>query len=155
MTLLMGKDGREALQGILSPEDYTSMVQRSAQGTEHGGITILSPQFRRLFHMRQYKGQQPQFIHRWLLREILVEGVNIQRGKRLTRVDNAKREGRAELIFQDGSTDSADLVVGTSTETTLLEGADLKELTESVLCSEASYTRTMHSLNDSPTSIFR
>lgn len=70
--------------------------------------------------MRRYKGQQPQFIHRWLLKESLVEGVSIRRGKRLTRVDNAKGEGRAELIFQDGSTDSADLVVGTSTETTLL-----------------------------------
>jgi len=70
--------------------------------------------------MRQYKGQQPQFIHRWLLRETLVIGVSIQRGKRLTRVDNAKGEGKAELIFQDGSTISVDLVVGTSAETTLL-----------------------------------
>jgi len=105
--------------------------------------------------MRQYKGQQPQFIHRWLLRETLVIGVSIQRGKRLTRVDNAKGEGKAELIFQDGSTDSADLVVGTQTETTLLSDADLKELTESGLFSEASYTHLMHNSTDSPTSIFR
>jgi hypothetical protein len=88
------------------------MVNRSAQGTEHGGISIFSPQFRRLFHMRQYEGQQPQFINRWLLREILIKGVSVQQGKRAMRVDNAGGEGRAEVIFEDGSKDSADLDVG-------------------------------------------
>jgi len=105
--------------------------------------------------MRQYKSQQPQFIHRWLLRDILVKGVSIQPGKRLTRVDKAKGEGKAGLFFQDGSTDSADLVVGTSTETTLLEDADMKELMELVLYLEASFTPLMHNSNDFLTSIFR
>jgi hypothetical protein len=100
------------------------MIQRSAQGTDHGGISIFSPQFRRLFHIRQYEGQQPQFVHRWLLREILIEGVNVQRGRRVTRVDDATGEGWAEVVFDDGSKDSADLVVGMSTRSILLIEAD-------------------------------
>jgi hypothetical protein len=96
------------------------MVKRSGQGTDHGGISIFSPQFRRLFHMRQYEGQQPQFINRWLLREMLIEGVSVHRGKRVTRVDDATGEGWAEVVFDDGSKDSADLVVGMSTHLILL-----------------------------------
>jgi len=62
--------------------------------------------------MRQYEGQQPQFINRWLLREVLIEGVSIQLGKRVTSVDDDTGEGWAEVVFEDGSKDSADLVVG-------------------------------------------
>lgn len=64
--------------------------------------------------MRQYEGQQPQFIHRWLLRDILSEGVSVQGGKRVVRVNNDGPGGRAELVFEDGSKESADLVVGAS-----------------------------------------
>ena len=131
------------------------MVHRSAQGTEHGGISIFSPQFRRLFHMRQYEGQQPQFVHRWLLREILIEGVSIQPGKRVTSVDDATGEGWAEVVFDDGSRDSADLVVGMSREIIILEDANQKGLTELAHSSEASYTLLMHNSIDSPTSIFK
>jgi hypothetical protein len=129
------------------------MVQRSAQGTEHGGISIFSPQFRRLFHMRQYEGQQPQFVYRWLLREILIEGVNVQRGRRVTRVDDATGEGWAEVVFDDGSKDSADLIVGMSTHfILLLEDAHRKALMESAHFLEPSYTPLMPNSNDSPTS---
>ena len=81
--------------------------------------------------MRQYEGQQPQFVYRWLLREILVQGVTVQLGKRVTRVENATGEGRAEVIFDDGSRDSADLVVGMSTELYIMGHADQKGLMES------------------------
>ena len=90
------------------------MIQRSTQGTTHGGISIFSPSLERLFHMRQHGGQQPQFIHRWVLREILSDGVIVQRGKRVIRLENVKGTGRAEVVFEDGSKDSADLVVGKS-----------------------------------------
>jgi hypothetical protein len=110
--MLMIQDGREALQDILRPETYATMVQRSAQGTYHGGISIFSPSFKRLFGMRQYEDQQPQFIHRWLLRDILSESVSVLRGKKVVRVDNVVGEGRAEVVFEDGSKDTADLVVG-------------------------------------------
>jgi hypothetical protein len=102
--------------------------------------------------MRQYEGQQPQFAHRWLLREILIEGVNVQRGRRVTRVDYETGEGWAEVVFDDGSKDSADLVVGMSTRSLLLECADQKGLMESAHYSEASYTPLMPNSNDSPTS---
>jgi hypothetical protein len=131
------------------------MVKRSAQGTEHGGISIFSPQFRRLFHMRQYEGQQPQFVYRWLLREILIEGVNVQRGRRVTRVDDATGEGWAEVVFDDGSKDSADLVVGMSREIVILEDADQKGRMVSALYFEASYIPHMPNSNDSPTSTFK
>jgi hypothetical protein len=111
-SMLMIQDGREALQGVLSPETHATMVQRSAQGTNHGGISIFSPSFKRLFHMRQYEDQQPQFIHRWLLRDMLSESVSVLRGKKVVRVDNVVGEGRAEVVFEDGSKDTADLVVG-------------------------------------------
>jgi hypothetical protein len=91
--------------------------------------------------MRQYEGQQPQFVHRWLLREILIEGVSIQLGKRW-----------AEVVFDDGSKDSADLVVGMSREIIILEDADPKGLMESAHYSEASYTLPTHNSNDCPTS---
>jgi len=80
--------------------------------------------------MRQYEGQQPQFINRWLLREILIQGVTVQRGKRVSRVENSG-EGRAEVILDDGSKDSADLVVGMSTELYKMAHADQKGLMES------------------------
>jgi hypothetical protein len=102
--------------------------------------------------MRQYEGQQPQFLYRWLLREILVEGVNVQRGRRVTRVDDATGEGWAEVVFDDGSKDSADLVVGMSTRSLLLECADQKGLMVSALYFEVSYTPLMPNSSDSPTS---
>jgi hypothetical protein len=105
--------------------------------------------------MRQYEGQQPQFVHRWLLREILIEGVSIQLGKRVTSVDDAKGEGWAEVVFDDGSKDSADLVVGMSREIIILEDADPKGLMESAHYSEASYTLPTHNSNDCPTSTSR
>ena len=132
------------------------MVERSAQGTDHGGILIFSPQFRRLFHMRQYEGQQPQFVYRWLLREILIEGVNVQRGRRVTRVDDATGEGWAEVVFDDGSKDSADLVVGMSTHfILLLEDAHRKALMGSALYSEASDTPLTPNSSDAPTTTFK
>lgn len=94
--------------------------------------------------MRQYEGQQPQFVYRWLLREVLIEDVNVQRGKRVTRVDDATGEGWAEVVFDDGSKDSADLVVGMS-----------KALMESAHFLEASYTPLMPNSSDSPTSTFK
>jgi hypothetical protein len=102
--------------------------------------------------MRQYEGQQPQFVYRWLLREILIEGVNVQRGRRVTRVDNATGEGWAEVVFDDGSKDSADLVVGTSTRFILLEAADQKGLMDLAHFLEASYTPLMPNSSDSPIS---
>jgi len=65
--------------------------------------------------MRQYEGEQPQFIHRWLLREFLSEGVDVKRGRRVVRVENVSKEmGQAEIIFDDDTSDKADLVVGKS-----------------------------------------
>ena len=109
------QDGREALRGILSEDDYAEMVKRSAQGTNHGGASISTPGFKRLFQMRQYEGEQPQFIHRWLLREFLSNGVNIRRGRKVVRVENVSKEmGQAEIIFDDDTSEKADLVVGES-----------------------------------------
>jgi hypothetical protein len=105
--------------------------------------------------MRQYEGQQPQFVYRWLLREMLIEGVNVQRGKRVTRVDDATGEGWAEVVLDDGSKDSADLVVGMSKEIIIRKDADRKGLMVSALYLEASYTPLMHNSNDSPTSTFK
>jgi hypothetical protein len=63
--------------------------------------------------MKQYEGQQPQFIHRWFLRDILSEGLHIETGKKVVRIDNAAGGGRAKLFFEEGETVSADLVAGT------------------------------------------
>ena len=109
------QDGREALRGILSKEGHAEMVKRSVQGTTHGGASISTPGFKRLFHMRQYESEQPQFIHRWLLKEFLTERMNIKRGRKAVRVENVSKEmGQAEIIFDDDTSDKADLVVGKS-----------------------------------------
>jgi hypothetical protein len=109
---LIYQDGREALRGILSEEGYMDMVKRSAQGTNHGGISITTPGFKRLFQMRQYEGEQPQFIHRWLLREFLSKGVNVQRGRKVVKVEDVNGKGQVKVVFEDGTSDTADLVVG-------------------------------------------
>lgn len=91
------------------------MVKRSAQGTNHGGVSISTPDFKRLFQMRRYEGEQPQFIHRWLLREFLSKGVDIRRGRKVVRVENVSKEkGQAEIIFDDDTSEKAGLVVGRS-----------------------------------------
>lgn len=109
------QDGREALRGILSEEGYAEMVKRSAQGTTHGGVSISTPGFKRLFQMRRYEGEQPQFIHRWLLREFLSKDVNIRRGRKVVRVENVSKEmSQAEIIFDDDTSEKADLLVGES-----------------------------------------
>lgn len=123
------QDGREALRGILSEDDYAEMVKRSAQGTNHGGVSISTPGFKRLFQMRQQEGEQPQFIHRWLLREFLSEGVDVKRARKVVRVENVSKEmGKAEIIFDDDTSEKADLVVGESIvvswEKANIKGAD-------------------------------
>lgn len=70
-------------------------------------------------------------------------------------MDDATGEGWAEVVFDDGSKDSADLVVGMSREIVILEDADRKGLMELDRYLEASYTPLMPNSNDSPTSTSR
>lgn len=60
--------------------------------------------------MRQHEGEQPQFVHRWVLKDILSQGVNVVCGRRVSRADDAN--GRVRITFDDGSIEDADLVVG-------------------------------------------
>jgi len=73
----------------------------------------------------------------------------------VTSVDDAAGEGWAEVVFEDGSRDSADLVVGMSTDLVILDTADQKGPMVSAPYFEASYTPTMPNSNDSPTLTFK
>jgi hypothetical protein len=89
------------------------MVQLAKWGIEHGGISISTPKMKRLFKMRQHEDEQPQFIHRWLLKEILSEGVTIVRGRKVIRVQNTVGAGSpVQVEFHDGGCKMADLVIG-------------------------------------------
>lgn len=98
------------MRSILGVEGYEELVEIAKQGTEHGGISIFTPALSRLFKMEQYRGEQPQFVHRWLLKRILARGVNVVRGGRVDMV--SKREEEVDIVFADGTTKTADLVIG-------------------------------------------
>lgn len=91
------------------------MVRLAESGISHGGISILTPQMKRLFAMRQYEGQQPQFIYRFLLKKSLSEGVNIERGRKVVRLDDGSAAGGpVKVVFEDQGCKMADLVIGNS-----------------------------------------
>ncbi|WVQ81357.1 hypothetical protein IAT38_003480 [Cryptococcus sp. DSM 104549] len=108
-------DGRSALQAILSKEEYTRLLALSPANFTHGGITIFTPGLSRLFGIKRYEGELPSWVGRGTLKEILREGVGMVRGKRAVRVrklGEAEGEGRKEVVFDDGSKEVCDLVVG-------------------------------------------
>jgi hypothetical protein len=92
------------------------MTHLADQGIAHGGIAISTPGMKPLFKMRQYENEHPQFIHRWLLRDILSKGVTIKRGRRVLKVVEPVGAGigKIEVVFDDGSSELADLVIGKS-----------------------------------------
>jgi 2-polyprenyl-6-methoxyphenol hydroxylase-like FAD-dependent oxidoreductase len=60
--------------------------------------------------MRQYEGEQPQFIHRWVLKDILSQDVKVVRGRKVVEVHDL--EAGVEVVFEDGTREMADLVIG-------------------------------------------
>jgi hypothetical protein len=92
------------------------MIHLADQGIDHGGIAISTPAMKPLFKMRQYENEHPQFIHRWLLKDILSKGVSIKRGRRVLKVVEPVGAGigKIEVVFDDGTSELADLVVGQS-----------------------------------------
>lgn len=110
--LIEYQDGRAALHGILGPQGYQELVQIAEQGVEHGGISIFTPVLSRLLHVQQYRGEQPQFIHRWLFKQMLSQGVQVVHGRRIRGVDNTPDGVR--MIFTDETIERADLVIGGS-----------------------------------------
>ena len=103
--------GRSALRGILGEERYDELVQIAEQGTEHGGISIFTPTLWRLLHKEQYRAERPQFVHRWLLKLLLSRGVTVVTGRRVCFVDD-KQECGVDVIFEDGTMERVDLVIG-------------------------------------------
>lgn len=82
----------------------------ASQGIEHGGISLFTPRLSKLFGMKQYRHQQPQFGHRWLLKEILSEDVQVVRGRRVHSV--VDMGDKVKLSLDNGVTQIVDLVVG-------------------------------------------
>jgi hypothetical protein len=104
-------EGRSALSEILTSVQFSGLRGRSDHGVTHGGIVLHTPQFGPLFRIRRYEGETPQFVHRWVLKEALEEGVDVRRGKAVVRVKELEG-GKVEVIFQDGAKELADLVIG-------------------------------------------
>ncbi|WVF67408.1 hypothetical protein IAT40_002164 [Kwoniella sp. CBS 6097] len=120
------EDARTALRSILSVQEYNGLVASSDYGITHSGVSIHTPQLTRLYsdkineaHHPDRAHTLPQFIHRWVLKDVLKGNVNLVRGKRVvrTRHEPASEGGKAaggkvEVVFDDGSHELADLVVG-------------------------------------------
>ncbi|WWD03821.1 hypothetical protein V865_001877 [Kwoniella europaea PYCC6329] len=103
-------DARSALQKILSTQEYSNLTTQSNYGITHGGVNILNPDLSHLFSNIKYQNEQPQWIHRKVLKDMLSVGVNITRGKRVVRVREV--EAKVEVVFEDGANELADLVIG-------------------------------------------
>jgi hypothetical protein len=105
-------DGRSALSALLSPSELDDLRKRSSHGITHGGIVLHTPQFSSLFSIRRYEGETPQFVHRWVLKEVLEQGVDLCRDKRVVRVREVDDGGKIEVVFDDATHELADLVIG-------------------------------------------
>ncbi|WVW86503.1 hypothetical protein I302_108552 [Kwoniella bestiolae CBS 10118] len=108
--LQLSHDARSALQTILSPHSNGSLVSQSNYGITHGGVNIVNPDLSHLYSNVKHQNEQPQWVHRKVLKDVLSEGVNIVKGKRVIRVREV--EGKFEVVFEDGGNELADLVVG-------------------------------------------
>ncbi|WWC95047.1 hypothetical protein V866_001899 [Kwoniella sp. B9012] len=103
-------DARSVLQKILSTQAYSNLITRSNYGITHGGVNILNPDLSHLFSKIKYHNEQPQWCHRKVLKDVLGEGVDFIRGKRVVRVREV--EGKVEVVFGVGGNELADLVIG-------------------------------------------
>ncbi|WVQ95003.1 hypothetical protein IAU59_002095 [Kwoniella sp. CBS 9459] len=126
----LAEDARTALKSILSAVEYTTLVASPNYGIAHGGVSINTPQLTRLYSSKPQEGEDnqdnhtvshslPQFVRRWVLKDALGKGVNLVRGKRVVRTRHeSENEGaqanaaKVEVVFDDGSRELADLVVG-------------------------------------------
>ncbi|OCF44572.1 hypothetical protein I317_01645 [Kwoniella heveanensis CBS 569] len=124
--LQLSKDARTALKSMLSVQEYNNLVAASDYGITHGGVSIHTPQLTRLYSDKATGDDQPnrnhalpQFTHRWVLKDILKQGVNLVRGKRVVRTRHEAASegtevhaGKIRVVLDDGSHELADLVVG-------------------------------------------
>ncbi|OCF61457.1 hypothetical protein L486_01105 [Kwoniella mangroviensis CBS 10435] len=106
----LSPDARTALQKILSSQAFSDLTAQANYGTTHGGVNILNPDLSHLFSNIKCRNEQPQWVHRKVLKDILSDGVNITRGRRVVRVRQV--EGKVEVVFEDGANELADLVIG-------------------------------------------
>ena len=109
----MGPEGRKALQQLLSPEEYSQLLDLSDHGLTHGGISIFTEKFSHLMTIKKYENENPQFIHRWLPSQLLSDGVEVRKNKRVVRVRDVEG-GKVEVVFADATVERVDLVVGKS-----------------------------------------
>ncbi|KAK4689451.1 hypothetical protein P7C73_g661, partial [Tremellales sp. Uapishka_1] len=114
--ILIAPDARAALPHLLSEEDYSTLLAKSDHGIDHGGLTLHTPQLSRLLQVKRYENEQPQFVHRWVLKEILSQGVTVERGRRVVKyVEERETDGavsRVGLHFENNTTEWGDLVIG-------------------------------------------
>lgn len=116
------QDGRSALSSLLSADTHAELIAASQHGINDGGISLYTPSGSVLFSLRRYIGEQPQFVHRHVLKRILEHGedVDVRRGVSIAAVGagsgpdegDASERSRVEVRLSDGSSIDADLVVG-------------------------------------------
>lgn len=110
----LSPSGRTSLISLLSPTAFSSLVARSSpRGITHAGILISDTKLRRLFGLEKWEEEYPIFVLRWVLKEVLGEGVEERRGKRSVGVEENELRGKVRLLFDDGTVEEGDLLVGT------------------------------------------
>ncbi|WWC64918.1 uncharacterized protein I303_107532 [Kwoniella dejecticola CBS 10117] len=106
----LSSDARTALQRILTPVGFNNLVGESNYDIVHEGVNILNSDLAHLFSNRKHENEQPQWANMNVLREVLSEGLKITWCKRVVRVREVQQ--KVEVVFEDGSTELADFVIG-------------------------------------------
>ena len=116
------QDGRSALAALLSEATHAQLIDESSHGIKDGGISLFTPSGIVLFSLKRYEGEQPQFVHRHVLKRVLEqrEDVTVRRGVGVESVSEYE-EGRAgngtvsgpiSVKRSNGKHVVADLIVG-------------------------------------------